>query len=292
MLRRSSNLNHHAWPGAAVLVLLLAGCHFSTPEEKAARPIVEKNAAARGGRDAWRKVKTLSMSGMLEAGKARDPAKLAAAWTRTPQQAKAAARRALLHGPDPSEQQVQLPVTLELRRPHDSRVEVKFQGQTAVQVYDGRQGWKLRPFLGRQETEPFSAEETRVASQEAELDGPLMTATANGGRIALLGTEQVDGRDAYKLGITQADGNVRHVWVDAETYLDVKVDSLRRMDGKLRPVFTWLREYRKVDGLQIPHLLETGVEGVRDTEKIRIEKVVVNPDLGSARFAKPVVAGA
>jgi hypothetical protein len=273
------------------MVLALAGCHRSTPAEKAAAPIVEKNAAARGGLEAWRKVKAISLSGSLDAGKPRDPVKLAASFTRTPAQAKAAARRALLHGGDPGDMPVQLPFVMELKRPHETRIEVKFQGQTAVQVFDGQHGWKLRPFLGRQEVEPYTAEEMRVASMESELDGPLLDAAAKGSRVALLGTEKVDGRDAYKLEVTDREGQVRHVWVDAETYLDVKVDATRRMDGKPRPVFTFLREYRSVNGLMVPHLLETAVEGIRDTEKMRIEKVEVNPALDGSRFAKPVVTG-
>jgi hypothetical protein len=182
---------------------------------------------------------------------------------------------------------VQLPFALELKRPRRTRVEVQFQGQTAVQVYDGVHGWKLRPFLGRHEVEPYSEEELRVASMESELDGPLLDASRKGNRVALLGTDKVDGRDAYKLAVTDREGRVRHVWVDAETFLDVKVEGDRRMDGKPRPVFTFFRDYRSVDGLKVPFVLETAVEGVRETETIRIEKVAVNAPIDDTRFTRP-----
>jgi hypothetical protein len=42
-----------------------------------------------------------------------------------------------------------------------------------------------------------------------------------------------------------------------------------------------------VNGLTIPQLLETRVEGVRQSEKIEIEKVAVNPRVEDSRFAKP-----
>jgi outer membrane lipoprotein-sorting protein len=37
----------------------------------------------------------------------------------------------------------------------------------------------------------------------------------------------------------------------------------------------------------MPYQFETTVEGVKQTHKIKIENVVVNPKLESARFAKP-----
>jgi hypothetical protein len=75
--------------------------------------------------------------------------------------------------------------------------------------------------------------------------------------------------------------------VDAQSFLDVKVDGARRVDGKVRRVSTTFREYRAVGGLLIPHLLETAVEGVRGAERIVVEKVAVNPDLPDARFTQP-----
>ena len=38
---------------------------------------------------------------------------------------------------------------MELKRPRKMRFELQFNGQTAVQVFDGANGWKLRSFLNR-----------------------------------------------------------------------------------------------------------------------------------------------
>jgi hypothetical protein len=182
---------------------------------------------------------------------------------------------------------VQLPFVMELKRPRKTRLEIRFKGQTAVQVYDGHQGWKLRPFLGRREVEPFTAEELRVASAQTDLDGPLIDYARKGNKVELEGTEPVEGHDAFRLKVTSEDGQVRHVWVDTQTYLDVKVDGSRRLDGKPRPVWTTFRDYRPVNGLMIPHVLETTVEGVPGSEKILVERVALNPQLDDAQFSKP-----
>jgi hypothetical protein len=279
----------------AAVAVLAAGAllaRWKTPAERAAVPILQKNAEARGGLAAWRKVRTLSMEGTLDAGTPRDPAKQAGAYLQAWRQTKADARRRAIQGAAGGEQPVQLPFVMELGRPRKSRVELTFRGEKAVQVYDGSSGWKLRPFLGRREVEPFTAEEARVAAQQTGLDGPLLDADRKGSRVELLGREPVEGRDAYKLHVTLRTGDIRNVWVDAETYLEVKVDGERRMDGKPRPVFTYFRDYRTVDGLVIPHELETAVEGVRGSEKIRVEHVAVNPPLDESRFGRPDAAGA
>ena len=52
-------------------------------------------------------------------------------------------------------------------------------------------------------------------------------------------------------------------------------------------VWVYQRDFRPVQGLMVPHVLETAVDGYRDTHKMVIEKVAVNPKLNDASFAKP-----
>jgi hypothetical protein len=224
-------------------------------DQLSAAQIVEKNVAARGGLQAWRAVKTMSMSGKLDAG---------------------------------GKQNVQLPFVLEMERTRKTRLELQFNGQTAVQVYDGTNGWKLRPFLNRHEVEPYTPEELKSASMQTDLDGPLVDYAVKGTKVELAGVQQVEGHDAFNLKLTLKIGQVQHVWVDAQTFLDVKVEGTpRRLDGKFHPVATYFRDYRSVNGLMIPYVNETVVEGVKRTEKIMVEKVVVNPNLEASRFSKP-----
>ena len=292
MTRRNFSFACRAGALVVASVLALAGCHLATPAERNAIPIAEKNTVARGGLAAWRAVASMSLSGRLEAGKPRDPVKLAMAYSQPENQAKLQARMAVLRGSttatvSAADKSVQLPYVMEMKRPRKSRVEVRFRGQTAIQVFDGTTGWKVRPFLGRHEVEPYNAEEMRIAAQQTELDGPLMDYAAKGSRLELVGNEPVEGHDAYKLRITSDTGMSRQVWVDAQTFLDVMIDGTRTMDGKLRSVRTVFRDYKPVGGLMIPHVLETTVEGVKGSEKIVIEHVTINPKLDDARFAKP-----
>jgi len=182
-------------------------------------------------------------------------------------------------------------------------VEVQFNGQAAVQVYDGANGWKLLPFLNRHEFEPFSEEELKIASYQEDVDGPLVDYITKGTQIELDGTEKVEGRNTYKIKLTEKTGRSFHVWIDAATFLESKIEGLpRRLDGTEHPVEVYYRDYRNVDGLQIPFLLETRVLpvgrnalGFRDSpvppERIVIDKVVVNPKVEEKLFSKMEVPG-
>jgi hypothetical protein len=239
--------------------------------------IVEKNVAARGGLSAWRAVKTLELKGKLDAGGNNRPTIPVPGVKRGSQ----------LGTPRPTEQ-VKLPFRMDLERGRKMRLEIEFNGQTAIQVYNGTQGWKLRPFLNRHQVENFTPDELKAQAAEADLDGYLIDYPAKGEKVELVGVEPVDGHDAYNLKVTDNAGHSRHIWVDAGSFLEVKVEGEpRRLDGKYHAVAIYLRDYRAVNGLIMPYVLETAVEGVKDREKIQIESIVSNPKLDASRFAMP-----
>jgi outer membrane lipoprotein-sorting protein len=238
------------------IAMALAADVDSAPGNLTVAQIVDRSVSAQGGLQTWRAVKAMSVSGKLDAG---------------------------------GKQSVQLPFVLESKRPRKTRLEIEFNGQTAVQVYDGVNGWKLRPFLNRHEVEPFTPEEMKAASMQADLDGLLVDYGAKGSKIELAGVENLEGRDAYNLKLTMKGDEIRHVWVDTKTFLELKIEGVpRRLNGKNHAVATYLRDYRSVQGLMIPYVVETAVEGVKGTHKMTVEKVVVNPKLDDSHFAKPL----
>jgi hypothetical protein len=269
----------------------------SAPVNLTAAAIVEKNVAARGGLASWRAVQTMSMEGKLGVGGNQR----SVLPTASPNPDHRVAQQML---PQRPLDEVQLPFVMELKRSRMMRLELQFQGKTAVQVYDGTSGWKLRPYLNRLEVETYTPEEMKKASSQPDLDGYLIDYAAKGTQIQLAGTEKVEGRDTYKLNVTPKNGGTVHVWVDAQTFLETKVEGQqRRLDGIDHPVEVYYRDYRAVGGLQIPYVLETRVlpvaktaTGMRDSpvppEKITIEKVDVNPKLDASLFAKPQISDA
>jgi hypothetical protein len=285
--RKNSRLSLLCAAGCAAGLLVAADVACAAAKLTADQ-IVAKYTAARGGSAAWHAVQTMSWSGKMDAGTGDSTSKSAqfAQEAMAPKTRRQIASRA----PDKvaTPKQVQLPFVVDMKRPTLSRVEIDFAGKTAVQVYDGKNGWKLRPYLNRDDVEPFTDDELKASVGGWEIDGPLLGAAAKGTKVELEGVEQVEGKEAYRLKLTPATGNALHIWIDAQSFLDVRVEgSPRRMDGKMRTVWIYQRDFRTEQGVMVPHLLETAVDGYRDTHKMVIEKVAVNPALNDTLFAKP-----
>jgi hypothetical protein len=276
--------------GVCVPVALLAADGKPQVAKLTAAQIVEKHVAARGGSQAWRGVQTMSWNGRMEVGFG-DSAARSARYVSNAAKASTAKKKAMLEQASqgkPEDKQVQLPFLLEMKRPHKSRVEVQFDGKTSVQVYDGSNGWMMRPYLNRDDWEPFSPDQAKEEAGNPGLDGPLLDFATKGTKVELESIEPVESRDAYKLKLTMKNGDVRHVWIDAQTFLDVKVEGTpRRMDGLMRTVWVYQRDFRSVQGLMVPFVLETAVDGYKDTHKMVIEKVALNPQLDDSLFVRP-----
>lgn len=265
--------------GAGALLLASRGVR-AAPAQLTAEQIVARNVQARGGAAAWHAVDTLSMSGLIDAGRIRPPAPENP--SRIPR-LRPVVPQEMLKG-----KMERLPFTLDLKRPRMMRMEITFEDQKAIQVFDGVHGWKLRPFLGRREVENYTPEEARASAQEQDLDGPLIDHTAKGIAVALEGMEPVEGHDAYKLKLTLRNGVVRRVWVDAQSFLDVMVDGERHIGNRTLLVHTHYRDFRKTGSVLMPYTLETKVKGFPDSETISVDKIVVNPSLPASLFTRPV----
>jgi outer membrane lipoprotein-sorting protein len=279
-------------PGAAGSKASAAKVVANEPRvpKMSAAQIVEKHVAARGGAQAWKTVQTMQLSGKIEAGRGDNVArarKLSSASAKAGGKGTNAAVVAANADVD-SAKQILLPFTLDLKRPNRMRLEVEFDGKTAVQVFDGKQGWKYRPFLNRNDVEPFTVDEANAEAARADLDGLLIDHAAKGTKVDVEGADLVDEQPAYRLKVTLKSGAVKHVWIDAKTFLDVKIEGFpKRMDGKVHPVYVYQRDFRPVQGVMIPFVLETAVEGYGDTHKLLIDKAAVNPSFDNAVFSKP-----
>jgi hypothetical protein len=216
--------------------------------------IVERNAAARGGLDAWRKVQTMAWSGHVERADGAGP---------------------------------RLPFLFEQRRPNLTRFEIAADQQRSVRVFDGQQGWKLRPSAsGRPELQPYGEDEQRAARDALVIDGPVLDAQAKGIELTLEGMDEVEGRKAFRLNARLPSGTIQSVWIDAQTFLEIRYERPGR-DSAGRPTTAavYLRDYQAFEGLQIPFTIET--RGGPIADRLVIERVELNPALPDGSFARP-----
>jgi hypothetical protein len=67
----------------------------------------------------------------------------------------------------------------------------------------------------------------------------------------------------------------------------LKWEGQRKYEGKELPVQSFFSDYRDVDGLKFAFGIDSGSSATEIAQKIRIEKIELNPELNDAEFAKP-----
>jgi len=78
---------------------------------------------------------------------------------------------------------------------------VDCKSQTAVQVYDGTNGWRLRPSSTAMKS-ALQSDQLKEAARQADLTGPLVDYAAKSTKIEMEGVEKVGGKDNYRLKLT------------------------------------------------------------------------------------------
>jgi len=183
-----------------------------------------------------------------------------------------------------------MPFVMELKRPNKTHFEVAAIDRRFTRIFDGTKGWRSRPGgNGLPEVKAFSKEEVAFSRDEYVIDGPLFDYDAKGVAVKLAGLDEIEGRKAYLLEVTLRGGASRRIWVDAETFLDFRSDRPSTSPlTKGAPVSVYYRDFRPVDGLLIPHMIETrSSSGDGPTQTLVIDRIALNPPLSDEKFAKP-----
>lgn len=204
--------------------------------------LITKNIKARGGLDKMKAVQSMKLTGTMKMGP------------------------------------MEAPFTVLKKRPENVRIEFTIQGMTGVQAYDGSTGWSIMPFMGKKDPERMSADALKDFKDEADFDGPTVDYKTKGNKVELLGKEDVQGTPAYKLKVTTKEGNETTVYLDSETYLDIKAVSKHKIQGQELEEETILGDYKDVGGLLFPFTIESHVKGHDEMARtIVVDKVELNP---------------
>ena len=107
----------------------------------------------------------------------------------------------------------------------------------------------------------MSADEARQLADAALIEGPLLASRSDGSKVDYLGRDDFDGTLAYKLKVTQKDGDEFVYWLDPDTYLEIKVDETRRIRGAQQTTETELGDYEKIAGVYFPMSVESWSQG-------------------------------
>lgn len=183
---------------------------------------------------------------------------------------------------------VEGPFFVERKRPLKMHMEITVNGQSLIRVYDGKSaGWVYNPFAPNPSVTAMSAGDLAGIADEADFEGPFVDYKAKGNQIEFAGKEQIDGKIVHKLKLTAKQGDVSYFYFDASTGLLMKWQGMRKVGDKDLPWETYFRDFREVDGLKYPFLVESAAVESDQIQKITATKIETNIPLIDSQFAKP-----
>jgi hypothetical protein len=234
------------------LVGLIAGASLAAPAPaQTVDELIAKANEARGGLEKMKAVQSVRMKGTMTMGPG-----------------------------------LEAPLTIEMKRPRNARMEFTIQGMTGVQAYDGQQAWGISP-MGSKQPEPMPAEMAKELDNQADIDGPLVDYKAKGHHVELVGKEKVEGSDAWKLKVTLKTGDVQYIYLDADSHLEIRSESKRTIRGSEVELENTIGDYKEVGGLLWPHSIQSGAKGRPEKQTFAFESIEVNPALDDSRFKMP-----
>ena len=168
------------------------------------------------------------------------------------------------------------------------RYDLALQGLDVIQSYDGSGAWKINPFQGRKDPERMSADEARQLADSALIEGPLLASRSNGSTVQYLGRDDFDGTLAYKLKVTQKDGDQFTYWLDPDTYLEIKSEERRKIRGAEQVTEAEFGDYEKVGGVYFPMSVESWSQGqANQRQRTILASGTANPPVDAGFFAEP-----
>ena len=188
-----------------------------------------------------------------------------------------------------NQQGLEFPGKMRMKRPEKVRLEMTIQGKTMVQAYDGKTAWMIMPFLGSPDAQTMSADDAKDLVEQADMDGPIVDYKAKGHSVEFLGKEDMEGSPAYKLKVTLKNGDVSYVYIDTETGLEVKETSKRKQQGSEVEVDSYLTNYKAVNGVLFPFMIENKVQG-KSMGQFTVDDIKPNVALDDALFVMPAPA--
>ncbi|MFQ5627545.1 MAG: outer membrane lipoprotein-sorting protein [bacterium] len=177
--------------------------------------------------------------------------------------------------------------TRQSKRPHFIRLDVNVQGQNMVQAYNGKTAWQIVPFTGNLDPQPMPEFQAQGFRLQADMDGPLIDYKKKGHKVELVGKEDLEGTEVYRLKISLKSGEIIQMFIDTEHYLPLKSTAkVKGPGGNEIEAETYFSDYKPVAGMMMAHSI-TMKNPTQGSVEVTISEVETNVDIDDSLFKMP-----
>jgi len=193
-------------------------------------------------------------------------------------------------------QGMDIPIELYSFKDGKQKVSANLQGQNFVQVaFDGNNAWHTNFMNMSPEKMDAEATENMKRSTKDNFPNPFLDYKKKGFKLELVGSEEIEGAETFKIKLTQkpvlVDGkevpNEMYFYFDKENFVplvvETEVKSGQAKGGIMQQVFS---DYQEVDGLYFPFSTANKFNG-QVGQTITVEKITLNPEKDEKMFVMP-----
>ena len=165
------------------------------------------------------------------------------------------------------------------------RTESEIMGSKMIQVINEKGGWVLNPMTGSTEPQDLPEAAARQAASQLYII-PLLDYVSRGTKLTLDGKESIDGKETFKIKVTNKEGADISMYIDASTYYMTRLVQTAEMMGQTVSSTINYSDFKKTDqGWVVPYLTEIDMGGMIQL-KNKLVKIEINPTIDPAVFEK------
>ncbi|HVW83564.1 MAG TPA: hypothetical protein VHB50_02740, partial [Bryobacteraceae bacterium] len=147
--------------------------------------------------------------------------------------------------------------------------------------FDGETAWEMNALQGARVKDGPEKDLMKRSSKITMLDNWRDYYT----KARTVGSEDVDGKPAWKVELTPNDGKPEYFFFDKQSGLLVQMSQTVATPLGEIPVDVILSDYRVVDGIKTPFAMTQ--KAINQTLAMRFDKVVFNASIPAGRFDPP-----
>ncbi|OQY00143.1 MAG: hypothetical protein B6I20_09155 [Bacteroidetes bacterium 4572_117] len=189
-------------------------------------------------------------------------------------------------------QGMEFPFKVIIKRPDKLRVEATVQGNVMVQAYNGEEGWMVAPWLGTTDPQDVNEEQAKGFKDQSDMDGKLYNWKDKGYTVELIGTEDMEGTDVYKIKLTEKpekegeEGDVTFYFIDSDSFVFLKTSTKKNVQGNEVEIDNFSSNYKQVNGIAFAFSSETKMGGNTMTQMV-IEEIKFDEEIDDKIFDRP-----
>ena len=131
------------------------------------------------------------------------------------------------------------------------RNDITVGGMKNFDMTTDNEGWVFMRFQGMQKPEPKTAEDVKEGQSDLDLTGTLYNYAAKGNKVELLGKEDVEGTECFKIKANLATGKEETYFIDPASYMIVRSTSKKKVNGQEVELTVDMSDYKDVDGVKM-----------------------------------------